>query len=175
MAEERNEREEKEQSSKVPPSKGRPEAEGGAQAPEAEGVAPGEAAAEGGVQAPARARRVKRTVERGVIFIKSTFNNTIVTATDPKGQVLCWASGGTVGFTGSRKGTPFAAQRAADVVADKVRKMGMREVEVKVNGPGAGRESAATALQHAGLRILTIEDVTPLPHNGCRRRKKRRV
>ncbi len=120
-------------------------------------------------------KRVRRNVTRGVAHIKATFNNTIITITDTNGETLCWSSAGSIGFKGSRKSTPFAAQRAAETVAEKARKMGIREVEIKVKGPGSGRESAITALQGAGLAIRAIEDVTPLPHNGCRSRKKRRV
>jgi small subunit ribosomal protein S11 len=114
-------------------------------------------------------------VTRAIAHIKATFNNTLITITDPAGEVLCWDSAGTIGFKGSRKSTPFAAQRAGEAVAEKARKMGVREVEVKVKGPGSGRESAITALQAAGIAIRSIEDVTPLPHDGCRPRKKRRV
>ena len=99
----------------------------------------------------------------------------MVTITDNKGDTLCWASAGTCGFKGSRKSTPFAGQMAAQQVAEKAMKMGMKDVEVRVNGPGSGRESAITALQSAGLKVKTIEDCTPIPHNGCRPRKKRRV
>jgi small subunit ribosomal protein S11 len=120
-------------------------------------------------------RKVKRTVSKGIAHVVATFNNTIITITDTNGDALCWDSAGTIGFKGSRKSTPFAAQRAAEAVANKARKMGVREVEVKVKGPGSGRESAVSALQAAGLQIKSIEDVTPLPHNGCRPRKKRRV
>ena len=120
-------------------------------------------------------RRVRRSVTVAVAHIKSTFNNTVVTIADLNGDTLCWASAGTMGFKGSRKSTPFAAQRAAEVVAEKAQKMGVRAVEVRVKGPGSGRESAIRALQAAGLDIKSIEDVTPLPHNGCRPRKKRRV
>ena len=123
----------------------------------------------------AKSKKVRRNVGRGVVHVRATFNNTLVTITDPAGEVLCSASCGTMGFKGSRKSTPFAAQRAARTAADKVKKMGLHEVEVRVNGPGSGRESAITALQAAGLKILSIEDVTPMPHNGCRPRKKRRV
>jgi small subunit ribosomal protein S11 len=122
-----------------------------------------------------RTKKVRRNVARGVAHIRATFNNTLVTITDTSGQTLCAASGGTIGFKGSRKSTPFAAQRAARTAADKARKMGLAEVEVRVNGPGSGREGAIAALQAAGLKILSIEDVTPIPHNGCRPRKKRRV
>ena len=127
-------------------------------------------------------RRAKRNVAKAVAHIKATFNNTIVTITDANGETLCWSSAGAVPlgggekkFTGARKSTPFAAQRAAQWCANEAKKHGVVEVEVKVKGPGAGRESAITALQAAGLRIQTIEDVTPIPHNGCRPRKKRRV
>jgi len=120
-------------------------------------------------------KRVRRNVTRGIAHIKATFNNTIITITDTNGETLCWNSAGSIGFKGSRKSTPFAAQRAAETVAEKARKMGIREVEIRVKGPGSGRESAITALQGAGLAIRAIEDITPLPHNGCRSRKKRRV
>ncbi|KPJ57954.1 MAG: 30S ribosomal protein S11 [Planctomycetes bacterium DG_58] len=120
-------------------------------------------------------RKVKRNVVKAIANIKATFNNTIITIATTSGETLCWDSAGTIGFKGSRKSTPFAAQRAAESVADKAKKMGVREVEVHVKGPGSGRESAITALQAAGLTIRSIEDVTPLPHNGCRPRKKRRV
>jgi small subunit ribosomal protein S11 len=120
-------------------------------------------------------RKVRRNVTLAVAFIKATFNNTTVTITDSKGDVLCWASGGTCGFKGSRKSTPFAGQCAAQQAAEKASKYGVKEVEVKVKGPGSGRESAITALQAAGLNVKSIEDVTPLPHNGCRPPKRRRV
>ncbi len=120
-------------------------------------------------------KRVKRTVSQGVAHINAGFSNTQVTITDAGGEVLVWASSGTVGFKGSRKGTPFAAQRAAEACAESAQKIGMREVEVRIKGPGAGRESAIRGLQAAGLSVKVIQDVTPLPHNGCRPRKKRRV
>jgi small subunit ribosomal protein S11 len=125
--------------------------------------------------AKSRKRKVRRSVTKAIAHVKATFNNTIITITDPAGEVLCWDSAGTIGFKGSRKSTPFAAQRAAEQVAEKARKLGVREVEVKVKGPGSGRESAITALQAAGIAVRSIEDVTPLPHDGCRPRKKRRV
>ena len=125
--------------------------------------------------AKSKKRRTRRNVTSGVAFIHATFNNTMVTITDTKGDTLCWASAGTCGFKGSRKSTPFAGQMAAQQVAEKAMKMGMKDVEVRVNGPGSGRESAITALQSAGLKVKTIEDCTPIPHNGCRPRKKRRV
>ena len=120
-------------------------------------------------------RKARRNVTAGVAFIKATFNNTMVTITDTKGDALCWASSGTSGFKGSRKSTPFAGQMAAQQAAEKAMKFGMKEVDVRVKGPGSGRESAITALQSAGLRIKSIEDITPLPHNGCRPKKRRRV
>lgn len=120
-------------------------------------------------------KRTRRNVNRGIAHIKATFNNTLVTITDANGDVLCWATAGTSGFKGSRKSTPFAAQRAAETAADRARKFGVRELEVRVKGPGSGRESAITGLQVSGISIKAIEDVTPLPHNGCRPRKRRRV
>ncbi len=125
--------------------------------------------------AKSKKRKVRRNVTRGVAYIKATFNNTIVTMTDTNGDVLCWATAGTVGFKGSRKSTPFAAQRAAETVAERAAKFGVKEIEVKVKGPGSGRESAITGLQSSGITVRTIEDTTPLPHNGCRPPKKRRV
>ena len=120
-------------------------------------------------------KTIRRNVTVVIAHIKATFNNTVVTITDTKGDVLCWASAGTSGFKGSRKSTPFAGQCAAQQCAEKAAKFGVKELEVRVKGPGSGRESAITALQSAGLTIKTIEDVTPLPHNGCRPPKKRRV
>ncbi len=120
-------------------------------------------------------KKTRRHVNKAVAYIKATFNNTIVTVTDPTGDVLCWATAGTAGFKGSRKSTPFAAQRAAEICAERAAKFGVRELDVRVNGPGSGRESAITGLQNSGIVIRTIEDVTPLPHNGCRPPKKRRV
>ena len=120
-------------------------------------------------------KRVRRVSSQAIAYVKATFNNTVVSITDLNGDVLCWASAGTIGFKGSRKSTPFAAQRVAESAAQKAQKMGVRQVEVRVKGPGSGRESAVRALQAAGLEIKAIEDVTPLPHNGCRPRKRRRV
>ena len=120
-------------------------------------------------------KKVRRNVGRGIAHIKATFNNTLITITDMNGEVLCRASAGTVGFKGTRKSTPFAAQRAVEQAASSARKYGMTEVEVRVKGPGTGRDSAITALQASGLRVQSIEDCTPLPHNGCRPPKKRRV
>ena len=125
--------------------------------------------------AKAGKRKVKRNVARGVAHIKATFNNTMVTITDTTGETVCWASAGSAGFKGTRKSTPFAAQRAAEICAIAAKKFGMVELEVRIKGPGSGRESAVMALQSAGLRIQSIEDVTPLPHNGCRPAKRRRV
>ena len=120
-------------------------------------------------------RKVRKNVARAIVFIKATFNNTLITVTDVHGDTICWGSAGTVGFKGSRKSTPFAAQQAAQRCAGTAMRNGVREIEVKVKGPGSGRESAISALQQAGLRITSIEDVTPLPHNGCRPPKRRRV
>lgn len=120
-------------------------------------------------------KKVRKGVTRGIAFVSSTFNNTIVTITDLDGATLSWASAGTMGFKGARKSTPFAAGRAAEKAASEARKHGMNEVEVRVKGPGAGREQAILNLQHAGLKVTGIEDTTPLPHNGCRPPKKRRV
>ncbi len=125
--------------------------------------------------AKSKKKKTRRNVSKGIAYIQSTFNNTIVTITEQNGDALCQSSGGAVGFKGSRKSTPFAAQRAAEEAANKAAKYGVREVEVKLKGPGAGRESAVTALQASGLNVKVIEDVTPLPHNGCRPPKKRRV
>lgn len=120
-------------------------------------------------------KKIKRNVIKGVVHISATFNNTIITICDKTGATLCWDSGGTIGFKGSRKSTPFAAQRAGEQCAQKAKKMGMKECDIRVRGPGSGRESAIRAIQAAGLDIKMIEDVTPLPHNGCRPRKRRRV
>jgi len=120
-------------------------------------------------------RRVRKNVVRAIVHIKATFNNTLITITDLDGNTVCSGSAGCVGFKGSRKSTPFAAQRAAQRCAGAAMRNGVREVEIRVKGPGSGRESAISALQQAGLRIASIEDVTPLPHNGCRPPKRRRV
>lgn len=120
-------------------------------------------------------KKIRRNVARGIAFVKATFNNTMITITDVNGETLCWQSAGTVGFKGTRKSTPFAAQRAGESVASAPRKFGVTEIEVRVKGPGSGRESAISGLQSGGLRIQSIEDVTPLPHNGCRPARKRRV
>ena len=120
-------------------------------------------------------KKVKKNIQTGVAHISSTFNNTIVSITDPAGNVISWASAGSVGFKGSRKSTPFAAQLAAESAAKKAADHGMRNITVLVKGPGAGRESALRALQSAGLKISLIRDCTPIPHNGCRPPKRRRV
>jgi len=120
-------------------------------------------------------KKAKKMVSEGVAHIHSTFNNTIVTITDPTGSVVAWSSAGSVGFKGSRKGTPFAAQLAAENAAKKAMDAGMRSVQVFVKGPGAGRESALRSLQAAGFSVSVIKDVTPIPHNGCRPPKRRRV
>ncbi|MEW5736925.1 MAG: 30S ribosomal protein S11 [Thermodesulfobacteriota bacterium] len=120
-------------------------------------------------------KKEKKNIPTGVVHIQSTFNNTIVTITDPSGAVVSWSSAGVVGFKGSRKSTPFAAQMAGEDAAKKAMEHGMRSVEVFVKGPGAGRESALRSLSSAGLSVSVIKDVTPIPHNGCRPRKRRRV
>ena len=120
-------------------------------------------------------RRERKFVPRGKAYISSTFNNTAVTLTDPEGNVIAWCSGGAVGFKGSRKSTAFAAQRVSETAARKALDNGMRQVEVLIRGPGAGREAAIRALQAAGLTVTSIRDVTPIPHNGCRPPKRRRV
>ena len=120
-------------------------------------------------------KKERKNVGSGYIHIQSTFNNTIVTATDAQGNTLAWSSAGACGFKGAKKGTPFAAQQAAESVARKVTDYGMRQVEVEVSGPGSGRETAIRALQSAGLRVTILRDVTPIPHNGCRAPKRRRV
>ena len=120
-------------------------------------------------------RKSKKNIPSGVAHIRSTFNNTIVTITDQQGEAISWASAGSSGFKGAKKGTPFAAQTAADSAARRAMDQGMRQIEVMVSGPGAGRETAIRALQGAGLEITLIRDVTPIPHNGCRPPKKRRL
>lgn len=120
-------------------------------------------------------KRVKKHVVQGVVHIQSSFNNTIVTVTDPQGNTISWSSGGIRGFKGSRKGTPFAAQLAAEDAVKKAMDHGLRQVEVVVTGPGAGREAALRALQRTGVKVTEIRDVTPIPHNGCRAPKRRRV
>jgi small subunit ribosomal protein S11 len=133
-------------------------------------------------KAPAKAvkkktfkKKEKKNVPVGLVHIQATFNNTIVTVTDQSGNVVAWSSAGALGFRGSRKGTPFAAQQAALTAANKARECGMRTVEVRVSGPGAGRESAIRTLATVGLEVRAIKDTTPIPHNGCRPPKKRRV
>ncbi len=125
--------------------------------------------------ATTRKKLARKNVGKAIAHVKATFNNTIITITDAAGQVIAWDSAGSIGYKGSRKSTPFAAQRAATKVADKARKMGVHELQVKVKGPGSGRESAIRSLASSGIEIKVIEDVTPLPHNGCRPRKRRRV
>jgi len=127
------------------------------------------------VAKPRRGKRERRAVAEGIAHIKSTFNNTIVTITDKQGEVLCWSSAGVVGFKGTRKSSPFAAQIAAENAARKALDLGVRRVDVWVKGPGSGRETAIRSLQTNGLEIGSIKDVTPVPHNGCRHKKRRRV
>jgi small subunit ribosomal protein S11 len=121
------------------------------------------------------AKKQKKNVPSGIAHIQSTFNNTIVTISDTRGDVISWASAGSSGFKGAKKGTPFAAQTAADQAARRAMEQGMRQIEVMVSGPGAGRETAIRALQGSGMEITLIRDVTPIPHNGCRPPKRRRV
>ena len=122
------------------------------------------------------AKKIRRVMSRAIVNVKATFNNTVISICDPhNGEVLAWDSAGTAGYKGSRKSTPFAAQRAAEKCAQKVMKMGVRDVEVRVRGPGSGRESAVRGIAAAGLKVKAIEDRTPIPHNGCRPRKRRRV
>ncbi|NOT29424.1 MAG: 30S ribosomal protein S11 [Planctomycetes bacterium] len=120
-------------------------------------------------------KKQKRVVARGIVHVKATFNNTHITITTPNGETISWGAAGTVGFKGTRKSTPYAAQRAAEHAATAAMRHGLREVDVLVKGVGSGRESAVRALANAGLRVVSIQDVTPLPHNGCRARKRRRV
>jgi small subunit ribosomal protein S11 len=120
-------------------------------------------------------KKIRKSIPIGEAYIQSSFNNTIITITDPQGNVVAWSSGGVVGFKGSRKSTPFAAQLAAENAAKKAMENGMKTVDVFIKGPGAGREAALRALQSAGLKIHLIRDITPIPHNGCRPPKRRRV
>ena len=124
---------------------------------------------------PAKKKKVRRNILAGIAHIQATFNNTIISITDPEGNVICWSSAGTQGFKGSRKSTPFAAQMAAEDAAKKAIELGLRSIDVYVKGPGAGRESALRSLQATGLKVHLIKDVTPIPHNGCRPPKRRRV
>jgi small subunit ribosomal protein S11 len=137
--------------------------------------AAGEPAEQKTTDRAARKKRGRKNISEGVVHIHSTFNNTIITITDYQGNVISWSSAGSMGFKGSRKGTPFAAQQAADNAAKKAMDHGLRSVQIFVRGPGAGRESALRALQSAGVNISLIKDVTPIPHNGCRPPKRRRV
>ncbi len=123
----------------------------------------------------AKKKKVRKEIGFGVAHIQATFNNTIITITDHEGSTICWASSGTAGFKGARKGTPFAAQLAAKEASNKARGLGVKYVDVRISGPGAGRESAIRALQTSGLEIKSIRDVTPIPHNGCRVPRRRRV
>ena len=136
--------------------------------------APAKTAAKGGKKKSFK-KKEKKMVPVGVVHVQASFNNTIITITDPMGNVLSWSSSGSLGFRGSRKGTPFAAQQASLTAANKAKESGVRTVNVEVSGPGAGRESAVRALSTAGLEVRIIKDLTPIPHNGCRPPKKRRV
>lgn len=126
-------------------------------------------------QTKSRAKRTRKNISTGVVHIQSTFNNTQVSITDINGNVIAWASAGVRGFRGSRKSTPFAAQLAADEAAKRAQEHGLQTVSIRISGPGAGRESALRGIQSAGLRVTSIKDVTPIPHNGCRPPKRRRV
>lgn len=128
-----------------------------------------------GKSRPRGRKKVKRNVPQGIAHIRATFNNTIITITDLEGNTIAWSSAGSIGFKGSRKSTPFAAQQAAEAAAKRAQEHGMRKVEVRVKGPGSGRETAIRTLQARGLEVGSIRDVTPVPHNGCRQKKKRRV
>ncbi len=141
-------------------------------APEGAGEPEGKAGAKAAVK---KKKKAKKNVAVGVVYILSTFNNTIITVTDQSGNVIAWSTAGSCGFKGSRKSTPFAAQLAAEDAIKKAMDHGLRSVSVMVNGPGVGRESALRALQKTGVRVSSIRDVTPIPHNGCRPPKKRRV
>ena len=123
----------------------------------------------------AKKKKIRKSVGKAIAYVNATFNNTLITLTDLNGETLCWDSAGTVGFKGARKATPFAATRAAERIATKAKRMGVREVEVRVKGPGSGRESAISSLENNGVKVSAVEDHTPIPHNGCRPRKKRRV
>jgi small subunit ribosomal protein S11 len=136
--------------------------------------APAKTAAKGGKKKTFK-KKEKKMVPVGVVHVQASFNNTIITITDPMGNVLSWSSSGSLGFRGSRKGTPFAAQQASLTAANKAKESGLRTVNVEVSGPGAGRESAVRALSTAGLEVRIIKDLTPIPHNGCSPPKKRRV
>ena len=136
--------------------------------------APAKTAAKGGKKKTFK-KKEKKMVPVGMVHVQASFNNTIITITDPMGNVLSWSSSGSLGFRGSRKGTPFAAQQASLTAANKAKESGLRTVNVEVSGPGAGRESAVRALSTAGLEVRIIKDLTPIPHNGCRPPKKRRV
>ena len=133
------------------------------------------AAPKGGSKKKSFKKKEKRVVHTGIVHVQATFNNTIVTIADQEGHTLSWSSAGSLGFRGSRKGTPFAAQQAALTAANKAAETGLRTVEVRISGPGSGRESAVRALSTAGIEVRAIKDVTPIPHNGCRPPKKRRV
>ena len=122
-----------------------------------------------------KTKKVRKNVSRAIAHVKATFNNTIITITDINGETLCWSSAGAIGMKGSRKSTPFAATRAAEEAANNAKKYGVQELEVRIRGAGSGRESAVTALQRAGMKITAVEDHTPIPHNGCRPPKRRRV
>ncbi len=165
MSEEIKEVKETKEAGKKPPKVAKP----------AEAGAEGKAPAEGEAPVVKVKKKNKRNVASGIVHIQATFNNTIITITDTLGNVLCWSTSGSKGFKGSKKGTPFAAQLAAETACKKAAEYGMRSVVVYVRGPGAGRESALRAIAHAGIRVTSIRDLTPIPHNGCRPPKRRRI
>jgi small subunit ribosomal protein S11 len=143
--------------------------------PEVKSEAKPEGTAEEGAPVVKVKKKIKKNVSTGIVTIQATFNNTIVTISDAQGNVLCWCTSGSKGFKGSKKGTPFAAQLAAETACKKALEFGMKSVTVYVRGPGAGRESALRAISHAGIRVTLIRDLTPIPHNGCRPPKRRRI
>lgn len=144
-------------------------------APEVKPEVKAEGAVEAGAPVVKVKKKIKKNVSTGIVNIQATFNNTIITISDTQGNVLCWCTSGSKGFKGSKKGTPFAAQLAAETACKKALEYGMKTVTVYVRGPGAGRESALRAISHAGIRVTLIRDLTPIPHNGCRPPKRRRI
>lgn len=171
MKEESKVTEEKKKAAKAAPSKAPAEPE----SPKGDKAASPEAAATAAPVVTKKAKKIRKGVAVADIHIQSTFNNTIVTISDLSGNTLCWSTSGSRGFKGSKRSTPFAAQLAAEDASNKAKDMGVRSAHVYVSGPGAGRESALRAIQHAGIKVILMRDVTPIPHNGCRPPKRRRV
>ena len=181
MTEQVKETKETKEASKKPPVEGKPakapkapKAEGAAKTADGAPAAAGSAAEEGAAPVKIK-KKARKNVSTGVVHIQATFNNTIITVSDTNGNVISWCTSGSKGFKGSKKGTPFAAQLASETACRKAVENGMKTVTVIVRGPGAGRESALRAISHAGIRVTSIRDLTPIPHNGCRPPKKRRV